>query len=116
MAVKTSDLKEWGIVKKLNDMMCDELFGPEKPVTKAEIYENALRTIARHALRRRMVIDPVPLKEYYDPLCGISKMAPFGGWDEFVASKTRRNELAEIFEHLGDIAVAALEDGEKADA
>jgi len=33
MAVKTSDLKEWGIVKKLNDMMCDELFGPEKTVS-----------------------------------------------------------------------------------
>ena len=84
-------------------------------MTKAEIYENALRTIARHALRRRMVKDPMPLKEYYDPLCGINKLAPFGGWDEFLASKTRRNELAEIFEQLGDIAAKALEDGEKVD-
>lgn len=33
MAVKTSDLKEWGIVKKLNDMMCDDLFGPEESMT-----------------------------------------------------------------------------------
>ena len=85
-------------------------------MTKAEIYENALRTIARHALRRRMVKDPVPLKEYYDPLGGIDKLSPFGGWNEFLANKTRRNELAEIFEQLGEIAVAALEDGEKQDA
>ena len=81
---------------------------------KVEIYETALRTIARHALRRRMVKDPMPLKEFYDPLCGIDKSA-FGGWDEYLASKTRRNELAEIFEQLGDIAVKALEDGEKKD-
>ena len=82
---------------------------------KTEIYETALRTIARHALRRRMVKDPMPLKEFYDPLCGINKLSAFGGWDEFLASKTRRNELAEIFEQLGDIAMKALEDGEKVD-
>ena len=82
-------------------------------MNKVEIYENALRTIARHALRRRMVKDPMPMKEFYDPLCGINKLAAFGGWDEFLVSKTRRNELAEIFEMLGDIAVKALEDGEK---
>lgn len=81
---------------------------------KVEIYENALRIIARHTMRRRMVINPEPLKEFYDPLCGINKLAAFGGWDEFLASKTRRNELAEIFEQLGDIAVKALEDGESA--
>jgi len=82
---------------------------------KVEIYENALRTIARHTMRRRMVINPEPLKEFYDPLCGINKLAAFGGWDEFLVSKTRRNELAEIFEQLGDIAVKALEEAEKAD-
>lgn len=82
---------------------------------KVEIYENALRTIARHTMRRRMVINPEPLKEFYDPLCGINKLAAFGGWDEFLVSKTRRNELAEIFEQLGDIAMKALEDGEKKD-
>ena len=83
-------------------------------MTKVEVYENALRIIARHALRRRMVKDPMSLKEYYDPLCGIDKSA-FGGWDEYLASKTRRNELAEIFEQLGDIAMKALEEAEKAD-
>jgi len=82
---------------------------------KVEIYENALRTIARHTMRRRMVINPEPLKEFYDPLCGINKLAAFGGWDEFLVSKTRRNELAEIFEMLGDIAMKALEDGENKD-
>ena len=82
---------------------------------KVEIYENALRTIARHTMRRRMVINPEPLKEFYDPLCGINKLAAFGGWDEFLVSKTCRNELAEIFEQLGDIAVKALEEAEKAD-
>ena len=33
MAVTTRDLKEWGITKTLDDMMCDELFGPEKTMT-----------------------------------------------------------------------------------
>jgi hypothetical protein len=33
MAVKMSDLKEWGITKILDDMMCDELFGKEKTMT-----------------------------------------------------------------------------------
>ena len=33
MAVTTRDLKEWGITKILDDMMCDELFGPEKTMT-----------------------------------------------------------------------------------
>ena len=84
-------------------------------MNKIEIYENALRTIARHALRRKMVKDPISIKEFYDPLCGINKMSPFGGWDEFLVNKTRRNELAEIFEELGEIAVKALEEGEKKD-
>lgn len=81
---------------------------------KEEIYETALRTIARHALRRKMVKEPMSIKDYYDPLCGIDKMSAFGGWDEFLASKTRRNELAEIFEELGRIALQALDDGDKA--
>ena len=33
MVVTTRDLKEWGITKTLDDMMCDELFGPEKTMT-----------------------------------------------------------------------------------
>jgi hypothetical protein len=82
---------------------------------KEEIYETALRTIARHALRREMVKEPMSIKDYYDPLCGIDKMSAFGGWDEFLASKTRKNELAEIFEELGRIALQALDDGDKAE-
>ena len=82
---------------------------------KEEIYETALRTIARHALRREMVKEPMSIKDYYDPLCGIDKMSAFGGWDEFLGSKTRKNELAEIFEELGRIALQALDDGDKAE-
>ena len=82
-------------------------------MTKTEIYEDALKRILWKSHKRKMVRNPVPLKEYYDPLCGINEMAAFGGWHEFLAHKTRRNELAEIFEELGDIAKAALEEGEK---
>ena len=68
-------------------------------MTKVEIYEAALRKIARHGLRRKMVKDPPSIREYYDGLC-------FG---------QKRNELAELYEMLGQTAMDALEEAEKKD-
>lgn len=65
-------------------------------MTKADIYEMALIQILRKAHRRRMVKNPPPIRAFYDDMC-IGK----------------RNELAEIFEELGDIAKEALELAEK---
>jgi len=64
-------------------------------ITEIDIYKDALTKIARHALRRKMLKHPPSIKEFYDELC--------------IGS---RNELAEIFEMLGEIANAALEDGD----
>ena len=65
-------------------------------MSKADIYEMALVQILRKAHRRKMVKNPPSIREFYDDMC-IGK----------------RNELAEIFEELGDIAKAALELAEK---
>ena len=61
-------------------------------MSKVDIYEMALIQILRKAHRRKMVKTPPSIREFYDDMC-IGK----------------RNELAEIFEELGDIAKGALE-------
>jgi hypothetical protein len=64
---------------------------------KIEIYENALRTIARHALRRKMLKTPPEPEEF---------------WAEVME---RPIELVWLLEQLGNTAMDALQAGEKAD-
>lgn len=64
-------------------------------MTKADIYENALRQIAFKTLKRKMLRDPPSIRAFYDDMC-------FG----------KRNELAELFEEMGEIAKEALERAE----